>query len=130
MTDDRKRLNRLMAEKVMGWYPDVSYDSELLLPLLPPLVDGWGDKHGVFRYTKKGWNPTTNIEQAMECLIKALQDNLIVEYATSGNRDTGECEVWVLAPDEKVGLKGYAGNSALEKPAEAIVRALKGVVVG
>ncbi len=73
MTDSELReLDRLLAEKVMGWH---------LWPVEP--VEGncqwWHNESGRPMYSTVNWHPTTSIEQAMTVAERATDAGWLIE---------------------------------------------------
>lgn len=62
---DLDKLDRLAAERVMGWYPAEGSDAHGKIP-----GDFWLDDSAGPPRAVMDWQPTRNIAQAWECLEK------------------------------------------------------------
>jgi hypothetical protein len=107
-------LDELTATKVMGWHKADAFN-EASAPFLV-----WRDKAEMFEHTENEWNPSVNIEQAMQVLEKMIAD---------GYKETAmvyEREGWIVE-FYKEDVFDDVGNDARDKslPRAICLAALK-----
>lgn len=86
MTAELDRLDKLAAEKVMGWIWDPAHDCYL---------DGLSIKATGAESDENHWQPTRNIAQAWECLEKLDEIGWNVSFGYSGYKAVIMTDNWI-----------------------------------
>jgi len=112
MTD----LNKLMAEKVMGWHSR-TFKNMKSFPI-------WQNSKNEDVIMVKDWNPLENIAQAMECLHFWLDQRIGRWYDLQGHSREIICNIFNRYPVPQ----SWRGNAKANQEGTAIVKAIAAAI--